>query len=85
MIAGDVPVSLFDGLRGSAEFDVQQFVRRCRAVAPVQSLSDAMAQYGNRLQGELVQMLNNDFEQYISLSVSLQGTETLVRRVYLRG
>ncbi|SPQ97621.1 unnamed protein product (mitochondrion) [Plasmodiophora brassicae] len=81
MIAGDVPVSLFDGLRGSAEFDVQQFVRRCRAVAPVQSLSDAMAQYGNRLQGELVQMLNNDFEQYISLSVSLQGTETLVNEI----
>ncbi|CEO97315.1 hypothetical protein PBRA_000660 [Plasmodiophora brassicae] len=40
-----------------------------------------MAQYGNRLQGELVQMLNNDFEQYISLSVSLQGTETLVNEI----
>jgi hypothetical protein len=79
MLAAQVQL-LLDGLRSAPpdDFDVGEFVRHCRTLAPIQMLSDQMAQYGNQLQQQLVQLLNSDFEQYISLSVSLQGTETIV-------
>eukprot|EP00474_Spongospora_subterranea_P009928 CRZ10386.1 hypothetical protein [Spongospora subterranea] len=78
----DDQLALLERLRTpSPDFNVPLFVRQCRSQLPLTTLSEIMMQYGNQLQQDLVQLLNTDFEQYISLSTSLQGTEQLVENI----
>ena len=51
------------------------FVRRCRRVYSLVALSESLRGYGNRLKVELVELLNRDLDEFVSLATTLLGTD----------
>lgn len=48
-------------------FSVSSYVSACRRVYSLKPLSEALRAYGNRLKAELVELLNRDLDQFVSL------------------
>ena len=65
----------------AATFDVEDFLLS-RAYTSLPDLGSELKEYGARLKEELVQLINEDYEAFISLSTDLRGEGARLERLH---
>eukprot|EP00971_Amphidinium_carterae_P119603 2369471-Amphidinium_carterae.1 len=71
----DVPSSEFDG----KEFDAREFVQRYRKRLPLTQLQKVLQTHHKARRQELVELINDKYQDFVSLSLRMQGVERALK------
>mmetsp|Transcript_52684 Transcript_52684/g.125873 ORF Transcript_52684/g.125873 Transcript_52684/m.125873 type:complete len:797 (-) Transcript_52684:36-2426(-) len=71
----DVPSSEFDG----QEFDAREFVQRYRKRLPLTQLQKVLQAHHKSKRQELVELINEKYQDFVSLSLRMQGVERALK------
>jgi hypothetical protein len=64
--------------RAGAAFSVDDFIADCRRRVPLESVLKDLEAYSTSLQNELIQLINQDYTDFVSLSTNLVGLDGII-------
>lgn len=78
---GYQPLCFHKDVFGSAHFNVESFIADCRKRVPLESVRTDLVAYMQALEGELVELINKDYTDFVSLSANLAGIDTVLQTI----